>query len=93
MKVTTKTQYFLNGVQVMRVGRALAKELGVSEMAVRSWTTDNPAFPAPIHSEKGHGGNVIHYYPYYPAMAIISDKMEKYAINRSKGRGRPNKVA
>lgn len=91
MKVTTKTQYFLDGVQVVRGGRALAKELGVSETVVRTWTTENYHFPAPIHSEVGHGGGTIHYYPYYPAMAIITKKMEAYAINRAKGIGRPKK--
>lgn len=91
IKVTKKTQYFIDGVQVIRAGKSLAKELGISETTLRTWTLDNPQFPNAIHTET-HAQNIVRYYPYYSAMKIIEEKMAEYAVNRAKGVGRPNKV-
>lgn len=89
MKVTKKTQYFIDGVQVLRVSRVLAKELGVSDTTLRTWV-DNKNFPAEIYTEQ-HGVNTIKYFPYEPAMYFIQRKLAKYAVNRAIGLGRPNK--
>lgn len=90
IKVTKKTQYFIDGVQVLRAGKGLAKELGISETTLRTWSLD-PQFPAVIHTET-HAQNVVRYYPYFTAMKIIEEKMAEYAVNRAKGIGRPKKV-
>lgn len=89
MKVTKKTQYFIDGVQVLRVSRVLAKELGVSDTTLRTWT-DHQNFPKEIHTEQ-HGQNIVRYFPYEPAMYFIQEKLAKYAVNRAIGLGRPNK--
>ena len=92
MKVTKKTQYFIGEQQVLRIGRPLAAELGVSEAVLRTWTVDNSEFPAPIHSEPSHGGTVANYYPYEPAIKIIEAKLAAFAINKARGVGRPKKT-
>lgn len=91
-KVTKKTQYFIEGQQVLRAGKSFAAELGVSEAVLRMWTLENPQFPLPIHSEN-HGQNIVRYYPYFSAMKIIEEKLETYKVNRAKGIGRPKKVS
>jgi hypothetical protein len=90
-KVTKKTQYFIEGQQVLRAGKSFAAELGVSETVLRTWTLENPQFPLPVHTET-HGNNIVRYYPYFSAMKIIMEKLEDYKVNRAKGIGRPSKV-
>lgn len=90
MKVVTKTQYFIDGVQVLRINRGLAKELGVSETVLRSWA-DSPDFPQAIHTHK-HSQNIVRYFPYEPAMAYLARKLAKYAQHKARGIGRPNKA-
>ena len=85
-----KTQYFLDGQQVISAGKELARELGVSENTLRRWV-ENSEFPTPLHSEPTFGGGEIHYYPYAEVMEILNEKLAAYKVNRAKGIGRPKK--
>jgi hypothetical protein len=91
IKVTQKTQYFIDGEMVLRPGKKLADELGVNITTLRRWTAENPQFPNPIYTEM-HGSIVVGFYPYYSSMKIIEEKMAEYTVNCAKGIGRPKKV-
>lgn len=90
-QIIKKTQYFLGEQQVISAGKALARELGISETTLRSWV-ESPQFPLAIHTEVTHGGGIVKYYPYHSAVKFIGEKMEEYKVNRAKGIGRPSKV-
>jgi len=92
VKLTKKTQYFIGDQQVLRIGRPLAAELGVSHQTLRDWVLNNPQFPSPIHTETVHGGVTASYYPYETAMKVIEEKLAAFAINKARGVGRPKQL-